>query len=109
MSAKSKGTCVPNGGTCVPCEREIASERMFAFLRELYPHNTLAHVAADLGVSIETVAKWRTRKSLPEALTCLRMMFLYRGFFECVAPEISRAMKDKIAHDQKTLCDLTDL
>jgi transcriptional regulator with XRE-family HTH domain len=83
---------------------------MFVFLREIYPHKTMEHVAADLGVSVETVAKWRSRKSLPEALTCLRMMFIYgHDFFKCVAPEMARQLNERIARDQRTLNALTDL
>lgn len=108
MSSKSQGTVVCNKGTCVPCEREIASDRMFALLRDRYPTKTLEHVAADLNVSVDTVAKWRSRKSLPDALTCIRMMFIYgHDFFKCVAPEMTRDLRAKIAEREKQLSKLS--
>ena len=107
MSSKSRRVVVLNKGTVVPCEREIASDRMFTVLRGFYPTKTLEHVAADLNVSVDTVAKWRTRKSLPDALTCIRMMFIYgHDFFKCVAPEMTRELRAKIAERERKLVNL---
>ena len=104
MSSQSKSTNVPKQGTNVPVSREEASERMFAFLRKVYPNKTLEHVASDLGISVETVAKWRSRKSLPGFLTAFQMSLIYGPeFFYTVAPEMARSLNDRMDRDRAAL------
>ena len=80
---------------------------MFAFLRTVHPNKTLENVASDLGISVETVAKWRSRKSLPGFLTAFQMSLIYgKDFFYTVAPEMARSLNEKIDRDRAALKDL---
>ena len=83
---------------------------MSGFLRKVHPIKTLEHVASDLGITVDAVAKWRTRKSLPGALTLMRMVVIYGPeFFYCVAPEMARDLNSKIDRERQSLDDLMNI
>lgn len=48
-----------------------------AFLRQRYPVKTAECVAAEIGVSVETVNQWNQRGSLPSAMALFRMFGVY--------------------------------
>lgn len=61
--------------------RAEASIRMFNFLRFRYPEKLNERVSDDLGISLETVKKWRDRQGLPDVPTFMQMATIYGSAF----------------------------
>lgn len=66
-------------------ERTTVQERTNAFLRRLYPVKTAENVAADTGISANTIGKWLDRGSAPTSWAFLRLLAAY-------GPELARAV-----------------
>lgn len=80
-------------------KQEEVVERAAQYLRDLYPAKTAEHVAADTGLSANTVAKWLAGVSYPNGRATIALISTYGAeFLAAVMPErvewISRAALD---------------
>ncbi|MGX9981957.1 hypothetical protein [Methylobacterium fujisawaense] len=67
-----------NIGQLSGLDQTIVAERVVTFLRRRHPHSTAKHVARDLDISRETVAKWIERGSAPNAEGILKLIAVYK-------------------------------
>lgn len=84
----------------------VVGERVVSFLRSLHPAKTADHVAADTGVSVNTVAKWLERSSVPGGLAILRLAAAYGPeFLVAVYPSAPAWLRE--THRQHRIAQLT--
>lgn len=66
-----------------PADRAVVPERIVAFLRRIHPAKTAECVAAETGISSNTVAKWLDRGSGPSTWATFRLIAAYGPEFAC--------------------------
>ena len=82
-------------------DRTAVQERTTDFLRQLYPVKTADNVAADTGISANTVSKWLDRGSAPTSWAFLRLLEAYGAEFACAVMAKPPVWLDRAAHEQK--------
>ncbi|TXN26863.1 hypothetical protein [Methylobacterium sp. WL19] len=82
-------------------DRTAVQERTTDFLRALYPQKTADNVAADTGISANTIAKWLDRGSAPTSWAFLRLIEAYGAEFACAVMAKPPAWLDRAARDQR--------
>lgn len=82
-------------------ERTVVQERLSAFLIGLYPTKTTDTVAADTGISANTVSKWLDRGSAPSAWAMLRLLDAYGAEFALAVMTKPPAWVCAAAREQK--------
>ncbi|KAA2237705.1 hypothetical protein [Salinarimonas soli] len=81
--------------------RTVVAERINAFLRQLYPLKTAEAVAADTGISANTVAKWLERGSAPSTWATFRLIGAYGPEFACAVMANPPAWLDRAAREEE--------
>ena len=82
-------------------DRTAVQERTTEFLRALYPVKTADNVAADTGISANTVSKWLDRGSAPTSWAFLRLLEAYGAEFACAVMAKPPVWLDRAAREQK--------
>lgn len=83
------------------CSGVEASERITAYLRKRFPIKTVDNVAADTGLSSNTVRKWFSRESNPSAAAVFLLIRAYGPEFLCATLKHAPAWLDSAARAQK--------
>lgn len=82
-------------------DRTFVADRAIAFLRQIYPIKTAENVAADIGVSADTLAKMIERGSTPSAATFCRLILAYGpAFLAAVFPRQPRWLTEAYQREQ---------
>ncbi|GJD92891.1 hypothetical protein [Methylobacterium iners] len=93
-------------------ERTTVQERTTAFLRQVYPTKTAENVAADTGISANTIAKWLDRGSAPTSWAFLRLLTAYGPELACAVMTDPPAWLDRAAREEQARrlrCEIADL
>jgi len=94
MSGKEKSLFGFRSGT-------EASERITAYLRKRFPIKTVDSIAADTGLSSNTVRKWFSRESTPSAAAVFALIGAYGPEFLCAALNKAPAWLDAAAQHER--------
>ncbi|MCJ2129197.1 hypothetical protein [Methylobacterium sp. E-045] len=81
-------------------ERTTVGERTTAFLRQRYPTKTAENVAADTGISPNTIGKWLDRGSAPTSWAFLRLLAAYGPELACATMETPPAWLARAAREE---------
>lgn len=81
--------------------RTSLGERVVAFLRSRHPTKTADNVAADTGVSVNTVKTWLDRASAPNADGYTRLWIAYGPDFLAAMPDKPPAWLDQFRRDRE--------
>ena len=70
-----------SNGRITPSDGRTLGERVASYLRAQHPDKTAIYVAAEIGVSAETVRKWLEQNSVPNGRVMLALIRRYRMSF----------------------------
>ena len=82
-------------------DRTVVQERTTDFLKGLYPVKTADNVAADTGISPNTITKWLDRGSAPTSWAFLRLLEAYGPDLACAVMTAPPAWLDRAAREQR--------
>lgn len=86
-------------------DTQACPERAIAYIRKLHPSKTADHVAADTGISPDTVRKWLEGVAKPSWVAFSRLIFAYGpSFLTAVYPKAPAWLDD--AHRRERLAAL---
>lgn len=82
-------------------DRTAVQGRTTEFLRSLYPVKTAENVAADTGISANTIAKWLDRGSAPASWAFIRLLEAYGPELACAVMAAPPIWLDRAASEQR--------
>lgn len=82
------------------CSGPNLADRITAFLRKVHPTKSADNVAADTGLSVNTVRKWFSREATPNAYAVMLLIGAYGPELLCAALTNPPAWLDKAARER---------
>lgn len=82
-------------------ERTVVQERTNEFLRRIHPLKTAENVAADTGISPNTIAKWLERGSAPTSWAFLKLLSAYGPELACAVMTDPPSWLDRAAREEE--------